>query len=78
MTESEAKHEGHQGVAAVCLEGGHVLPERVFVGAGHQAIVPIEDSQRQVVRVSGHQPHQETVVSGKNVLFSLSIILLLK
>ena len=56
---------GH-GVPGLLLEDKHVLSEGVLVGAGDEAVVPVEDAQRHVVGVAVHQPHQETVVPEMN------------
>ena len=62
VREGESEHEGDHGVGGLLLEDGHVLAEGVLVGAGDEAVVPVEDAQGHVVGVAVHQPHQEPVV----------------
>ena len=63
VAEGEAQHQGYERIVAVRFERGHVFSQGIFVGACHQTVVAVQDAESQVVRISGHQPHQESVVS---------------
>ena len=62
VREGESEHKSDHGVGGLLLEDGHVLAEGVLVGAGDEAVVPVEDAQGHVVGVAVHQPHQKPVV----------------
>ena len=62
VDESDADEEVDERIVGTLLQRSHVLAQRMFVRSRHQRVVPVQNSQRQMIRPFEHEAQAEPVV----------------